>query len=101
MTLKELQNEVHEWISRYGGYWPPLSMLARLTEETGELARELNHTYGTKKKKPEETTKPISGEMGDILITLMCIANALDIDLDASFRKTMDKIQQRDKDRTK
>ena len=52
MVLQELQKEVNEWISQYGGYWPPLSMLARFTEETGELAREFNHAYGTKKRKP-------------------------------------------------
>ena len=51
MEIKEMQKDVDNWISKYGGYWPPLSMLARLMEETGELAREMNHTYGTKKRK--------------------------------------------------
>lgn len=29
----------------------PLANLARLTEEVGELAREINHTYGEKRRK--------------------------------------------------
>ena len=36
------------------GYFSPLANLARLTEEVGELAREINHYYGEKQKKPTE-----------------------------------------------
>ena len=54
-TLVELQQRVDAWIGQFEeGYWPPLSMLARLTEEVGELAREINHLYGHKPKKKEE-----------------------------------------------
>jgi len=101
MDLKEIQKEVHEWISQYGGYWPPLSMMARFTEETGELAREINHAFGTKKRKPEEQIKSIQGEIGDILITLACLSNSLNIDLNEAYKETMDKVNKRDKDRTK
>jgi len=96
-----MQKEVHEWISQYGGYWPPLSMMARFTEETGELAREINHAYGTKKRKPEEQIKSIQGEIGDLLVTLFCIANSLDIDMDEVYREAMSKLDKRDRDRTK
>lgn len=33
------------------GYFSPLANLARLTEEVGELAREINHYHGEKKRK--------------------------------------------------
>ena len=40
MEIKEMQAEVDSWISQFEeGYWNPLSMMARLTEEVGELAR--------------------------------------------------------------
>jgi NTP pyrophosphatase (non-canonical NTP hydrolase) len=46
MALAPLQQEVDAWISQFEeGYFPPLAMLARLTEETGELARALMHRY--------------------------------------------------------
>jgi NTP pyrophosphatase (non-canonical NTP hydrolase) len=32
---------VDKWINQFE-YWPPLSMLASLVEEVGELAREIN-----------------------------------------------------------
>ena len=52
MHLKDLQKQVHKWISQFEeGYWPPLSMFAALVEEVGELGREINHLEGFKPKK--------------------------------------------------
>ncbi len=42
MEISEAQKKVDELIQSFGGYWEPLSMMARITEETGELARALN-----------------------------------------------------------
>lgn len=55
ITIKQAQKMVDEWISQFEeGYWPPLSMLASLTEEVGELAREINHKEKIKMKKETE-----------------------------------------------
>ena len=55
MRLKEAQAAVDAWISQFEeGYWPPLTNLARLTEEVGELARLMNHRFGHKPKKSDE-----------------------------------------------
>lgn len=80
-------------------YWQPLEIMARLTEEVGELAREINHSFGPKKKKATEDKKEIGEEMADIIFTLSCMANSLGIDLDEGFQKAMDKCYGRDKDR--
>lgn len=97
MGLKEAQDKVHEWVSQFKeGYWQPHEILARLIEETGELAREINHLHGPKKKKPEEDVKELSGEMGDIIFTLCCLANSKGIDLDESFNMMMNKLNTRD-----
>jgi NTP pyrophosphatase (non-canonical NTP hydrolase) len=101
MDLNSKQKEVDDWIQQYRGYWPPLSMFARLVEETGELGRELNHVYGMKKRKEGEKIKEIEDEIGDILLTLIMISNSLKIDLEKVFDKTMNKIKARDRDRTK
>lgn len=100
MSLKEIQTEVDNWVKQYKiGYWKPHEILARLTEETGELAREINHIYGPKKKKSSEETKELTDEIADIFFTLSCLANSLDIDLDEAFKRVMDKCYGRDKDR--
>lgn len=61
MNIKEMQQEVDAWIGRFEeGYWDPLSMLARLIEETGELSREINHRFGQKTKRKEEPRGTLS-----------------------------------------
>ncbi len=100
MSLQEIQEKVDGWVSQYKmGYWQPHEILARLTEETGELAREINHLHGPKQKKSTEDTNDLAIEMADIIFTLCCLANSKDIDLDHAFQKVMDKCYCRDKDR--
>ena len=98
--MKDYQKEVDGWVNQYKiGYWKPLEILARLTEETGELARELNHRFGPKKKKETEDIKELEDEMADIVFTLCCLANSLDLDIDRGFKRAMDKCYGRDKNR--
>jgi len=98
--MKRIQKEVDEMISQYKiGYFKPLEILARLVEEVGETARELNHLFGPKKKKDSEETQELGDEMADIIYTLACLANSLNIDLDKHFDRVMVKYRERDKDR--
>ena len=84
-TLAEIQREVDAYISQFKeGYFSPLALLARLMEEAGELAREVNHLYGEKPKKPDEPENSIELELGDLLFILVCFANSLHIDFDGS-----------------
>ncbi|PNZ70212.1 nucleotide pyrophosphohydrolase [Staphylococcus croceilyticus] len=99
-SMKDMQNEVDDYIGQFKvGYFSPLANLARLTEEVGELAREINHYHGEKKKKDSEAENTIKAELGDNLFVLLCIANSLDIDMTESFNETMQKFNTRDKDR--
>lgn len=97
MDIKDMQKEVHEWISQFEeGYWHPLSMLARMTEEVGELAREINHRYGQKPKKDSEPEGNIALELADILFIIICLANSLNLDLESAFKAMMQKYRVRD-----
>lgn len=88
------------WIGQFdAGYFPPLANVARLAEEVGELAREVNHQAGPKRKKAEEPEGSVAAELGDILFVVLCLANEQRIDLDDAFRRTMEKITVRDADR--
>lgn len=96
MTLREAQALIDAWIRENGGYWGELSLLARLTEETGELAREYNHRFGQKKKKASEGEAALEAEMADVLFILLCMANQQGIDLEVALQATLDKIRVRD-----
>lgn len=98
--LCEMQREVDAYISQFKeGYFSPLAMLARITEEVGELAREINHVYGEKPKKKEEAENSIEMELGDVLFIVICFANALGIDLTEAHDKVMHKFRTRDEGR--
>ncbi|WP_040407949.1 nucleotide pyrophosphohydrolase [Allofustis seminis] len=100
LEIKEMQRQVDEYIQQFKvGYFEPLALLARITEEVGELSREINHFYGSKPKKSTEDYKTIDEELADVLFTVICMANALDIDLESAFLSTMDKFKVRDKNR--
>ena len=86
MSLAVHQSRVDAWISQFeAGYFHPLTNLARLSEEVGELAREVNHRFGQKTKKAEEPEGDLAMEMADILFVLICMANREGIDLEAAF----------------
>ena len=100
MSLSESQRRVDAWVSQFEqGYFHPLTNIARLAEEVGELAREVNHRFGQKTKKAGEPDGDLAMEMADILFVLICMANREGIDLGAAFDRMMEKVETRDRDR--
>ncbi len=100
MHLSEIQTEVDRYIGQFKeGYFPPLVNLARLTEEVGELARELNHRHGPKRKKADEPNGDLGLELADILFVVVVLANQHSIDLEESLERTLTKYRIRDADR--
>ncbi|MBS3093193.1 nucleotide pyrophosphohydrolase [Candidatus Pacearchaeota archaeon] len=92
MEIEEAQKKVNEFIQKYGGYWQPLSMLARLQEEVGELSREMNISHGDKKKKPGDKEGSLEKELGDVLFTILAIANKEGID---AAKSLIDKLREK------
>ena len=85
MPLTEAQHRVDAWIAQFEeGYFDPLTNMARLSEEVGELAREVNHRFGLKTKKKGESDGDLAMEMADILFVIICMANREGIDLQAA-----------------
>ena len=100
MDIEEAQERVDDWISRFeDGYWPPLTNLARLIEEVGELAREMNHHFGHKTKKPDEPPQDLALELADVLFVLLVIANEQRIDLNEALEQVLGKYRTRDPER--
>jgi NTP pyrophosphatase (non-canonical NTP hydrolase) len=100
MSLANYQKQVDDFLKPYVvPYWSPLSQFAQLAEEVGEIGRVLNHKYGDKIKKNTEEPDNLTGELGDTLFALICLANSEGIDLDEAFEQFMHKVQTRDVDR--
>lgn len=97
MSFREAQQAVDRWVDQFEeGYFPPLVNVARLAEEVGELAREVNHQFGPKKKKADEQPGSIALELADILFVVICVANSQRIDLDDAFARMMANVTSRD-----
>ena len=100
MELNEAQARVDAWISQFEeGYWPPLANLARLVEEVGELARELNHRFGSKPKRDDEPNAELELELGDVLFVIITLANSQGIDLSNALERVLAKYEVRDSGR--
>ena len=98
--VTSLQAQIQHWANRYweGSYWPPLANLARLTEETGEVARAVNQRYGPKNIKVDESPAAIQEELSDLLFVLLCLANSMEVDLQAGFEGALEKYRVRDEE---
>lgn len=102
MSLKDYQKRIDDTVQKYEKpYWHPLSQLARIVEEVGEVARILNHEYGDKPKKPGEIHDKLEDEIADVMYSLLCLANTHNIDMDEPLQKAIAKLETRDKDRFK
>jgi NTP pyrophosphatase (non-canonical NTP hydrolase) len=95
MRIQSLQQEIDQWVRAHGGYWSELSLLARLSEEVGELARVYNTRFGGKPVKPGEQVGDLEGELADVLWIVLCMANQQGVDLEAALERVMHKVRAR------
>lgn len=99
-SLKELQNEVDQWIKTIGvRYFSELTNMAILTEEVGELARLIARKYGDQSFKKGEEDLELGDEIADVLWVLVCIANQTGVDLTSAIKKNIEKKTTRDSKR--
>ena len=99
ITLEQAQRMVDEWITTVGvRYFSPLTNMAILAEETGEVARVMARRYGDQSSKPTDTAD-LADELADLMWVLTAIANQTGINLTEAFAANMAKKNSRDKGR--
>ena len=102
ITIKAAQTQVDEWIKTIGvRYFNELTNLGILMEEVGELSRIMVRQFGEQSFKESDKGKDLGDEMADVLWVLICLANQTGVDLEAAFKKNMEKKTNRDGDRHK
>lgn len=98
-TIQQMQAEVDQYIGQFKeGYFSPLAMLARMSEELGELARKSIITMVKNQRRRQRKRIPLKRNWGHAFV-LICFANSLGIDLQNSHDLVMGKFTTRDKDR--
>jgi NTP pyrophosphatase (non-canonical NTP hydrolase) len=99
VTLRQAQEIVDQWIKTIGvRYFSPLTNMAILTEEVGEVARIMARRYGDQSFKEGEKDT-LGDELADVLWVLMAIANQTDVDLTEALARNIEKKTKRDKER--
>lgn len=97
MTIKELQQYVDEWIGTVGvRYFSPLTNMAILTEEVGEVARIMARRYGDQSEKPSDRGRDLGDELADVIWVVTCIANQTGVDLTQALKRNFEKKSTRD-----
>lgn len=99
ITVSDFQQMVHRWITTVGvRYFSPLTNMAILAEETGEVARIMARKHGDQSFKPGENPD-LADELADILWVVAAIANQEGIDLEQAIVNNLNKKNIRDVNR--
>lgn len=99
ITLRQAQELVDNWITTIGvRYFSPLTNMAILAEETGEVARIMARLHGEQSFKNGENPN-LSDELADLLWVTIAIANQEGIDLTEALHRNIEKKSLRDKKR--
>ena len=97
--LREAQHTVDRWITTVGvRYFSPLTNMAVLAEEVGEVARVIARTDGEQSPEAGERLD-LADELADLLWVTMAIANQHGIDLADAFANNLVKKNVRDNER--
>lgn len=96
ITLSQAQSRIDRWIKTFGGgYFSPLTNMAVLTEEVGEVARIVARRYGDQKAKTGDNDD-LADELADVLWVTLAIANQTAVDITEAFRRNLEKKTARD-----
>lgn len=100
LPLTQLQAEVERWIGTVGvRYFDPLTNMAMLSEEVGEVARIMARRYGQQSEKESDRAMDLGEELSDVLFVVLCLANQTGTDLQASWVRRMATKTTRDAER--
>jgi NTP pyrophosphatase (non-canonical NTP hydrolase) len=94
MTIQELQNRIREFSKAHNLDSAPEYKILDTVSELGEVAKEMLKMtdYG---KKKIEFREEMQSELGDLLYSVVTIANSLDVDLEQAVNSVLAKYEKR------
>lgn len=92
--MKEVQEIVKEFIKKNNLETTPESRTLDIMSELGEVSKEIlkSNDYG---KQSAVKSDELTQEMGDLLFSLVCLANQFDINLDEALKIVLEKYKKR------
>lgn len=96
ITIRQFQDFVDHWITTTGvRYFSPLTNMAILAEETGEIARIMARDHGDQSWRDGQSGN-LADELADLFWVAAAIANQNGIDLSEAIAKNIEKKNRRD-----
>lgn len=97
ITLCVLQDTVDRWITTIGhGYYSPLTNMAVLAEEVGEVARIMAREYGEQSWREGAPRPDLADELADVIWVVAAIANQTGVNLSEAVSLNIEKKTSRD-----
>lgn len=97
LTIAEFQQLVDSWIRSVGkGYFSPITNMAVLTEEVGEVARIMAREYGEQSWREGASKPELADELADVIWVVTAIANQTGVNLSDAIAKNIEKKTTRD-----
>jgi NTP pyrophosphatase (non-canonical NTP hydrolase) len=92
--MKELQDKINKFCKEYNLESPAEHRVLDTMSELGEVAKEIlkMSDYG---RKPIKYREEIKSELGDLLYSVITIANSFDVDLEEVLNITLEKYKKR------
>lgn len=92
--MKKIQRKIKEFCKEHNLEHPPEHRLLDTMSELGEVAKELLKMtdYGGK---PLEVREEIKSELGDVLYSLITVANYFNVDLGQALEMVIEKYEKR------
>jgi len=92
--MKEIQARIKKFCEENNMESPAEHRILDTMSELGEVAKEILKmtNYG---RKPMEYRKEIESELGDVLYSLITIANTFDIDMEMAVHQVLEKYERR------
>lgn len=97
ISVREFQTIVDRWITSVGhGYYSPLTNMAILSEEVGEVARIMAREYGEQSWREGAPRPNLADELADVVWVVAALANQTGVDLAAAIGRNIEKKTRRD-----
>lgn len=92
--MKHLQSKIQQFTKDHGLESPVEHRLLDTMSELGEVAKEILKMtdYG---RKPLEKNEDLKSELGDVLYSLITVANSVEVDLEEALEEVLAKYEKR------
>ncbi len=108
MDLKQIQNFIETDYLEWNTYFKnqdkkteAFAIMLKISEETGELAREVLRSFGYANQKRLDEPSKLDSEFADVIINTILLGRCLDIDMPIALQRKMDMIKEKIKNKGK